>query len=189
MLNKDCVDKATFVYIEIDWRKFHKLDLVLLIPAVVLGTLLMDLAVQGLSIIFIMIYPINTGFASLNGITVYEIIFSVIISFFIIRLILKITQGVIVDNFGLPPIFPSPALWLYCFVIVGIIPFLVNLCVLNHISSLDYKVTASFIVDIGNMFLLTWVVWEHYMKHKVKRRHSEIGQASTNKREFKRSPI
>jgi len=39
LLNKDCVNKATVTYTEIDWRKFHKLDLVLLIPATILGSL------------------------------------------------------------------------------------------------------------------------------------------------------
>jgi hypothetical protein len=164
--NQDCLTKATIIDTEIDWRKFHKLDLVLLIPAIVLGTLLMDAAVEELSIIFTT-YTINS-FPLLNVpysvINVYYIIFSGISSFFIIRLILKASQGVIVDKYGLPHIFRSPALLLYCFVIVGIIPFLVNLYVLNHIFSIDYKVAASFIVDIGSMFLLTWVVWKHYIK-------------------------
>ena len=37
ILNKDCVNKATTAYTGIDWRKFHKLDLVLLIPAIILS--------------------------------------------------------------------------------------------------------------------------------------------------------
>ena len=111
ILNQDCVNKATIVHTEIDWKKFHKLDLVLLIPAVVLGTLFMDAAVAKLSSIFTMIY--TTNFPLFNFITVYEIIFSGISSFFIIRLILKSSQGVIVDIYGLPLSFD---LMLYCFI-------------------------------------------------------------------------
>lgn len=118
ILNKDCVNKATTAYTEIDWRKFHKLDLVLLIPAIILGTLFMDAAVGELSIICMhVIYPIEY-FKFFNGIIVsgiryYEIIFLGISSFFIIRLILKASQGVIVDIYGLPLSFD---LMLYCFI-------------------------------------------------------------------------
>lgn len=48
ILNQDCVNKATIIYTEIDWRKFHKLDLLLLIPAIVLGSILMFLAYDGM---------------------------------------------------------------------------------------------------------------------------------------------
>ena len=135
----------------------------------------MGFAVAELSIIFTMIYTIKS-FTLFNFITVYEIIFYGISSFFIIRLILKFSQGVIVDIYGLP-IFGSHALLLYCFVIVGIIPSLVELFVLNPIfigtsPCIDCLLTTSFIIDIGSMFLLTWIVWRRYMKHKVKpRRH------------------
>ena len=192
--NQDCINKAKITNTEIDWRKFHKLDLVLVIPAIILGTLLMDTAVTELSIIFTRLIPsppppytwLDPPWYHFSN--VYQIILLGISSFFIIRLILKSSQGVIVDIYGIPPIFRSHALLLYCFVIVGIIPSLVNL-VLNHINCIDCRLTASFIVDIGSMFLLTWIVWRRYMKHKIKRRPSEIGETSTNQREFKRSPI
>jgi hypothetical protein len=35
--NQACVNKAKIINTEINWRKFHKLDLILLIPALVLG--------------------------------------------------------------------------------------------------------------------------------------------------------
>jgi hypothetical protein len=168
--NQDCVNKATIVFTEIDWRKFHKLDLVLLIPAIILGTMFIDAATEELGTVLPMIYTTVTGGE------IYEIIFSGISSFFIIRLILKATQGVIVDNFGFPPIFRSYAFLIYCFVIVGIIPVLVDHFVLNpififHQSSpcIDCLLITSFIVVLGSMFFLTWAVWRWYMTNKVMR--------------------
>jgi hypothetical protein len=38
ILNKQCIDQATIAYEGIDWRNFHKLDIVLLIPTVILGS-------------------------------------------------------------------------------------------------------------------------------------------------------
>ena len=39
ILNKDCVNKAAITYAGIDWGKFQKLDFILLIPAIILGSI------------------------------------------------------------------------------------------------------------------------------------------------------
>jgi hypothetical protein len=172
ILNKDCVNKATVAYKEIDWTKFHNLDLVLLIPAIILGTLLMD-AVSAGSVLLSLSVGVRLVLSELLlYMDLVGKIVTVTISFFIIRLILKATQGVIINIYGLPNIFRSYALLLYCFVIVGIIPNLVNFVVVDFIFNrpfpcIDCLVITSFMVDIGCMFLLTWVVWRHYMKHKI----------------------
>lgn len=168
ILNKDCVNKAKIVCTEIDWRKFHKLDLLLLIPAIILGSLF----ITTVSPPFIF-YP--HGGPPIFTLLVFPcIILRGIVSFFIIRLTLKATQGVIVNNYGLPTIFRSYALLFFCFVIVGIVPIIAR-SVINTSETIHYDVSvliADFTSDIGSMFLLTWVVWWWYIKNKVKsRRH------------------
>src|SRR5262249_49948677 len=46
MLNKDCVNKSSITHTEVDWRKFHKLDLILLIPTIILGSLFVTLVCE-----------------------------------------------------------------------------------------------------------------------------------------------
>jgi hypothetical protein len=186
ILNKDCVEKANFANDEIEWRKFHELDLLLLIPSIILVSLFITFIYEGTIANFLFV----TGHYSLAF--VVATILSGISSFFILRLILRATQGVIVTNYGFPPIFRSHAFWFFCFVIVGIPTGLVPALVLGivllmadgstkdisyisthltFIYSFFFQVFISLIIllDIGKMFLLTWVVWRHYMKHKVKR--------------------
>lgn len=181
ILNKDCDNKATIVYTEIDWRKFHKLDLLLLIPAIILGSLFITIISHYLTAVDVIQYILRY-MLSLLGKVVDEktyiiltnlpyqlIILRGISSFFIIRLILRAVQGVIVNKYGLPTIFRSYALWVFCFVIVAIPGLFASGALLFGSLFPDFF---PYIVDIGSMFLLTYVVWRRYMKPKVKhRRH------------------
>lgn len=110
-------------------------------------------------------------------------------SFFIIRLTLRASHGIIVNNYGLPTIFRSYAFFLLCFLIVGIascfgwlIPsFLIYSTIEEGSSTFNLQyytfakiavITLIFVVDTGGMLVLTWVVWKRYMKHKVKKSQS-----------------
>jgi hypothetical protein len=108
---------------------------------------------------------------------VIEAILRGISSFFIIRLALRATQGIIVEYYGLPTIFRSFAFLVFCFVIVAtpmgvLFPSLSFSPLPLSPIFLPWPLTPVLPVclDIGRMFLLTWVVWRHYMKHKVNRR-------------------
>jgi hypothetical protein len=174
ILNKDCVNKAALTYTGIDWRKFHKLDPILLIPAIILGSLFIALVPLILtSNIRSNIPGIMVGMAIL--VTVRGIS-----SYFIIRLTLRAIQGVIVNNYGFPSIFRSFAFTFFCFLIVGIpwliAPLVVEIRILQvapPIAMTEAAIITYYIAsDIGSMLLLTSVVWWWYMKHKLtSRRH------------------
>jgi hypothetical protein len=182
ILNKECVDKATIAYTEIDWTKFHKLDLIFLIPAIILGSLFITYVCEGIP--YMLLVPLFSYPDSFIVFTITSLILRGISSFFIIRLTLRATQGVIVMNCGLPALFRSFAFLFFSFVIVGI-PLAVYFYLLGVI---DNYLNISFffdpatpigtiilvILDIGRMFLLTLVVWRLYLKRKVNyifRRH------------------
>jgi hypothetical protein len=102
ILNKDCLNKATIVYTEIDWRKFQKLDLILLIPAIILGSLFITL---------VPLWTVQQLFFTVSTIVFVCLLITLrgISAFFIIRLALKAAQGVIVNYYDLPTIFRSYA--------------------------------------------------------------------------------
>jgi hypothetical protein len=182
ILNKDCVDKATIAYKEIDWRKFHKLDLILLIPAIILGSFFITYVEYIPAYISLALFSsssLPTGEVKALGVLiirffsflVFGFVLRGIISFFIVRLTLRATQGVIVNKFGLPSLFRSFAFLLFSFVIVGW-PLGQLSFFFGSSRGVSYWIDISNILDIGTMLLLTWVVWRRYMKHKVKsRRH------------------
>jgi len=195
------VNKATVAFTEVDWRKFHKLDLVLLIPALILGSFFIAAISNLFSTTaindstnnidnFPFLVDVCTFHLSVPGLTciagdsipmtIVVVILRSISSFFIIRLILKSSQGINVNNFGVPPIFQSYALLLYCFVIVGIIPVVAVLPILiiqflHNNLNLGYTTIAFYVLDVGFMFLSTWVVWRHYMKHVAGKREESNG--------------
>lgn len=75
-----------------------------------------------------------------------------IISFFIIRIILKATQDVIVNAYGLP---------ILCFIAFFLCLSRNNTRPDSELSDNTFyslAITTSFIIDIGSMFLLTWFV-------------------------------
>jgi hypothetical protein len=121
ILNKDCVNQATIAHTEINWRKFHKLDLVLLIPAVILGSLFITFVCD----------------ASLLG-TDYFLLFIIrgIGGFFIIRIILKGIQGTIINNYALPSVLRSFSFWFFAFAIVGVPTVSILYQYTNYIISL-----------------------------------------------------
>jgi hypothetical protein len=217
ILNNDCVNKATTAYTGIDWRKFHKLDLVLLTPAIILGSLIITTIsiLINISIYKVPFFIIAAGLLSYffhpflppvlgpqyNGrgsvllTIVIVVILRSIISFFIIRLTLKATQGIVVNNYGLQTIFRSFPFFLFSFVIVGIVPVLSGAVLIISqplffiILSIQYieATIAFYVLDIGCMFLLTWVVWRHYMKHKAGLERK--GTVRNGNSQVKRSPI
>ncbi|MGC2572168.1 MAG: hypothetical protein WA364_11710, partial [Candidatus Nitrosopolaris sp.] len=93
ILNKDCVDKATIAYTEIDWTKFHKLDLLLLIPAIILESLFILFTIEVIpSIATSMAIKYIYGYSpTYQAQIATQLILRTIGSFFIIRLTLKAT--------------------------------------------------------------------------------------------------
>ncbi len=173
ILNKECVNKATVVYTEIDWTKFHRLDFIFLIPAIILGSLFITYVCDGTA--YLLLLPLSSFPSNFIAYTITSVILRGISSFFIIRLTLRATQGVIVNKYGFPSVFRTFAFLLFSFVIVGI-PLAVFLYLLDYfgyyfILNTPIGTTVLVILDIGRMFLLTWVVWRRYMKHDVKSRH------------------
>jgi hypothetical protein len=96
-------------------------------------------------------------------------------SFFLIRMILRYTHGIIINHYALPSVFRSFAFLTSSFVIVGIPTLLVldgihgsapqYVRYINDIFKLSVIVA---IIDIGRLFLLTWVISKRYMKHNMK---------------------
>jgi len=160
ILNEECVNQAVIAQTEIDWKKFNNLDLVMLIPAVVLVSLFITYVCEFIPITFLNLnrLPINYAISIILGIPIAR----TTASFFLLRLVLKAVQGSIVTAYGLPPVSKSFALSFFSFTIGGIPSYLLIYLLPSYLWFLI------FIVDIGRMFLLTWLVWRRYMKHKVK---------------------
>lgn len=178
ILNKQCLDQATIAYEEIDWRKFRRLDIILLIPTVILGSLFVTSAAEVTIFSSIVIY---SRYYNADNIYILTLLVSAIVrsisSFFLTRQILKFTQGSIINSYGIPSVFRSFGLSFFSFFIVGI-PSSIILAILftglGFIKNIGlYQVALiMFLLDIGRMFLLIWVVWRHYIKHKdTGRRH------------------
>lgn len=163
ILNKDCVNKAAITYAGIDWGKFQKLDFILLIPAIILGSIFITY-ISHLSPLLITAY-ISPGGLSLIVAILVPVILRSAGSFFIIRLTLKHIQGIIINNYVLP--------LLFCFLVVGIAPFFGDIAInLLYFQSNNYdnlppagSAVIAYLIDIGSMFLLTWIAWRRYTKH------------------------
>jgi hypothetical protein len=194
ILNKECLIKARIVYAEIDWRKFLTLDLVFLIPAIVLGSLFITYVCEGIPTLLMSV-------SGPNGFYVFSttsLILRTISSYFIIRVSLKATQGVIVNYYGVPSLFQSFVFLLFSLVVVGI-PFILVIfpvlsglgytsptSLINKISYIFFPVgtspisaTTAVILDIGRMLLLTWVVWSilknwNILEKEIKRLYRAI---------------
>ena len=177
--NQECVNKATIINNEIDWRKFHKLDLILLIPVIILGSLVLSVFY---TIFSLSLYSKNLVIEIL--LTISPIILRGVSAFFITRWTLRAVQGIIVNIYGLPSLHRSFAFLVYSFVITAIMAPIIGSMIsvpleyVNKIISYTFyfyiNPIVSYIIDLGSMFLLTWVVWRHYMKHKVGRLHSLV---------------
>jgi hypothetical protein len=168
-LNENCVNQATIAYTEINWRKFHRLDLVLIIPLVILSSLFITYICEGIPLFlfydrsFVLLYVVTSVAA--RGLS----------SFFLIREILKHTQGVIINHYALPSVFRSFAFLIISFAIVGAPDLLIWAGITyapNYISSIISSFFNMSIIavmtDIGRLFLLTWVISKRYMKHNIK---------------------
>jgi hypothetical protein len=197
-INKQCFNQAIIAYTQINWRKFHKLDLILLIPAVILGSLFITYVCEGLPLSFVSVelqigldYTIRYHF--FPYIIPASLILRWISSYFITRLILKSNQGVIINKYGIPSVFRSFAFLFFSFVMIGIpssilldtvlstfdihtrgqihpfpFPILSANDLASNFTNILYVTVIFVIFDIGRMFLLTVTVWRLYTEGKIK---------------------
>jgi hypothetical protein len=172
-LNEHCVYRATTAYTEINWRNFHKLDLILLIPSVIFGSLFITYICERIPMFL---------FFGQHPSSLYEALYFVtsvtargVGSFFVIRMIFRYTQGIIINTYALPSVFRSFAFLTSSFVIVGIPAIVVLFVIFEFAQQPTYLINDIFnvsvivvITDIGRMFLLTWVISKRYMKRNIK---------------------
>jgi hypothetical protein len=172
-LNENCVNQATIAYTEINWRKFHKLDLVLLIPLVTLISLFITYICEGIPMF--LFFGQESAWSGLLYMT--SVAARGLSSFFLIREMLKYTQGVIINHYALPSVFRSFAFLIISFVIVGPPALvLIILGIYNYVPDYIHYIFNSFfnlsimavMIDIGRLFFLTWVISKRYMKHNLK---------------------
>jgi len=90
--NSKCYTQATRAYDKIVWKKFYKLDLILLLPSVILGSYFVTLVCEGVTtILFIQFHFIDSEYFTAALLILF--IARTIGTFFIMRLILQTVQG------------------------------------------------------------------------------------------------
>lgn len=171
--NKKCFNLATFAHSNIDWKKFYKFDLILLIPAITLGSSFISLIVESVPT-FLFIHTPNL-FLPLFLITTF--IGRSIATYFIMRWILHTTQGSNISNYAIPLLSKPVRFFLYCAAIMGISSTYIltlslsSLFLIGYLSP-EFLVNAFFpiffILDIGRMSLLALVITRYRWPRKLK---------------------
>jgi len=179
--NKKCFNLAMFAHSKIDWKKFYKFDLILLIPAIVLSSSFVSLVLEaGPLMIFV-----QQG-EELSDEWFYALFFIAaflarsIGSYFILKWILHKTQGYTLSNYAAPVLCRRIKLFAYCSIIIGAptyyIIFFTPLA--NIYDYAGYSPFVSMIlvlaIDISRMCLLIMIVSPNPIKGKMKATYLDI---------------
>jgi hypothetical protein len=167
------------VSIQVDWKKFHKLDLVLLIPAVISGSLFITLVCEGIIItVPTEVWPsIYEGEDLQSVILFFATLFFAFLArtlgtFFIMRYLFKNVQGLSMSNVVFPSISKTRTVW-FSLVIMGLPLTIIGVFIIlviflpsdRYLSSSEvyeftynYMDTMFIVIDILRMLLVTKLV-------------------------------
>jgi hypothetical protein len=177
--NQKCFNLATSAHANIDWKKFHKFDLILLIPSVVLGSYFITLICEGVPMYLYSFYLFaSTSSNGLIPIFAISIMFMLrtIGTFFIMRLILLSVQGPSISVYLFPRLTRKRKFFIVSAAIMGfpslgilILPVVLVYAITQDLAQyqlqtqifVDYSTIIIIVFDILRMLLLTWIVSKH----------------------------
>jgi hypothetical protein len=162
-LNALYLHRAMLALNEIDWKKFYKFDLILLLPAIILASTFISM-ICDLGTAFLLGSKVEEmGFSF----TYYYMIISFLVrslaTYYITKLILYRVQGFSITTRVLPVISQPKKFFMYCAAIMGFSSGIVVVLLMYALGGGEYTSDPGFPLiiigfDIARMFLLLWLV-------------------------------
>jgi len=178
--NKKCFSLATTAHSKICWKKFYKFDLILLMPAIILGASFISFICEGVPLMISVTYEntVNTGLFFF----ITAIVARSIGTYFVFKWILRRTQGSNLSYYVIPALSRRIKFFAYCSVIMGFPTSIIVLLILSYFESfygylVGYEIifcTLLIVIDIGRMLLLTKLVTRDPRTGKIKGNILEI---------------
>jgi len=132
--NEKCLNNANKAYDKIDWNKFYKLDLILLIPSLVLASYFVSLIAEGLPIFLFSRYALLGD--HLWTITIVIFTLRTIGTYYIMRTIFESVQGPFTKINPFPLLNRKIVFIIFCAVIMGIPSFWLPVKILDLAANL-----------------------------------------------------
>jgi hypothetical protein len=156
--NKKCLSLARSAHSNIDWEKFYKFDLILLIPAVAIGSSFITLVCEGLPFLLflnLVQYEFNDFYLFL----IEAFIARSLGAFFILKLVMYAAQGSTISK-KVVSLFSRPlTFFAYCAAIMGFpLVFIFDLFPVSTDLVSSASILIIIVIDIGRMLVLTFVV-------------------------------
>jgi hypothetical protein len=149
--NQKCYILAIDAHKNIDWKKFHKLDLILLIPSIILGSYFITLTCEGLPYYFNSLYLYTqTEFTETQ---------STLIPFFtlVITFMLRTIGAFFILSAAIMAV-PSQLILIAILIYMAFSIETYTQYQLQTQNLLNYATTIIIVSDIIRMLLLTWII-------------------------------